>query len=118
MDDFEQRLNQILNNPEAMAQISELASGLNMTGETASQENVGASIPEEGMLKAIGPLLSQMQANSGREDEILHAIRPHVGESTKKKVDRAIHAAKISRLAGFAWKTMEKQLGVEPEHGK
>ena len=118
MDDFEQRLNQILNNPDAMAQITELASGLTNTGEKEAQENPGFPGMDEGMLKSLSPLISQLQSGSGREDELLRAIRPYVSERSQSKIDRAIHAAKVSRMAGLAWKTIGMRFGVEEDHGK
>lgn len=110
MGEFEEKLNAILSNPEAMAQVASLAQSL---GQQQPQESPPAqqqsSPPSSGaesglgldpaLLQKVLPLLTEL--NDNRADEraqLLYALRPFLKESRRDKVDQALRAARILHL--------------------
>lgn len=135
MADMEQALDRLLGDPEAMAQIMDLAGRLNPShhqnsesGETeggqdlylddrsledppASTEN--AKAPAGQRLEDLAPLLALLRQGGGtdpRSDALLQALRPYLSESRRKKLDRAIRLSALARTARTAiglWKEGE-----------
>lgn len=135
MADMEQALDRLLGDPEAMAQIMDLAGRLNpshpqnsVSGETeggqdlslddrsledppASTEN--AEAPAGQRLEDLAPLLALLRQGGGtdpRSDALLQALRPYLSESRRKKLDRAIRLSALARTARTAiglWKEGE-----------
>ena len=128
MSELEEKLENILGNPQAMAQIMALAQSLNQSGQSADagagaqsqsqepaaaaspQPPVSAKTPEGGLGSLLGGLDPNMlsaaagllgQFNSGNDDHrvaLLAALRPFVREQRYAKLDKAIQIAKLSRL--------------------
>ena len=125
MSDFEEKLNAILSNPEAMAQVMNLAQSLGGSGafgESDAQE--GSPSPDCGSsgetgdffsgLGNLGSLFSQIdpklierllpllgEMNSKESDEriqLLYALRPFLKAERRDKVERAVNAAKMIRI--------------------
>lgn len=102
MDDIAAQLSQILSDPAQMAQISQLASSLGLgqqdtpEPETAPAGDLGFDM---GALTRLLPLLKQ---SGGRETQILQALRPYLSAADQARVDRALRAAKLSRLTRLA----------------
>ena len=48
----------------------------------------------------LGSLMSRLSALNGAEDRVLNALRPVLSPEGQGRVDRALRAAKLSRLAG------------------
>ncbi len=129
MADFEQALNSLLSNPDAMGQILSLAQNL---GGGAQQENddfqpqeqgdsqdqsppFSDEDPFSGFLGGIDPqtiqMLMEMLGEFNRPDDpnvaLLQALRPFLKEKRQAKVEQAIQLTKFSRLAKIAlakWK--------------
>lgn len=122
MADFEQALNALLSNPEAMGQIMNLAGMLEgKDGEAASASEApppADSPPAE--TRGEGPQLQQLlallqayQSTDEQSAALLHALRPFLREERRGKLDRAIHLAGISRALRQAyrlWKDGELHL--------
>ena len=128
MSELEEKLENILGNPQAMAQIMALAQSLNQSGQSADagagaqsqsqepaaaaspQPPVSAKTPEGGLGSLLGGLDPKMlsaaagllgQFNSGNDDHrvaLLAALRPFVREQRYAKLDKAIQIARLSRL--------------------
>ena len=123
MDGWEEKLNTILNDPDAMAQIMSLAQNLNAgtnapSGEAAPpaasadggtsnsvSAGSGSTAPAGGgldpaLLKRLAPVLQQ--ASNGAPDNaaaLLYALRPYLREERRGKVERAVQLARMFRLA-------------------
>lgn len=124
MSDFEEKLNSILSNPDAMSQVMNLAQSLNLGG--AGQEGSGqgsappsppppasgaGGTPDLGGLAGLGELLGQIDpkliarllplagelASSGNDErmQLLYALRPFLKPERQEKVERAARAAKL-----------------------
>ena len=124
MSDFEEKLNAILSNPDAMAQVASLAQslggGASQPSPPSSQEEPGAqppppaaetSSPDLGSLSSllgqIDPatvqrLLPLMRDLNSPQDsqrrQFLYALRPYLKESRRDKVDRALQIARMLHL--------------------
>jgi len=121
MDDLTGRLGEILNSPEGMNQLKNLAAMLGLSGMSSSSGGAGAapepsaesmppapaapsmpSMPalDGDMMQAImkfAPLLGGMQ----KEDDttrFLMALRPLLGEERRKKLDEAVKILRLLRL--------------------
>lgn len=138
MSGFEDKLNAILGNQEAMGQIMALAQSLGGQEEQASQtEAEGAGYvpvwePQEqvpstaeklpdlnAVLGNIDPQMMQMgmrllqEYNRGddRNAALLTALRPFVKEERFARVDRAIQIARLSRVIRVLFDTMKEKGG-------
>lgn len=128
MSEFEDKLQSILGNPEAMGQIMSIAQSL--TG--ASQDNDNSFSAEENqepsfsdsapsgdlfsMLGNLDPrllqigmrLISEYNSNDNRKTALLTALQPFVREERYAKVDKAIQIAKLSHVIRVALDAFRK----------
>jgi len=118
--ELEEKLENILGNPQAMAQIMSLAQSLNLGGSgqppqdpspappAASPGGGGAGLGgllgalgglDSGTLSAAAGLIGQFtDSGDDRRTALLAALRPYVREERYAKLDKAIQIAKLSRL--------------------
>lgn len=118
MEDLEQKLHAILGDPEAMEGILSMAKslGLGQPPEDAaevSEENTASAEPagsfSTGDLPfSVGDLLSAASQMNGKEVALLNALKPFLHPSRQGKIDRAVKAARISRMAGSAIRRLEE----------
>lgn len=124
MSDFEEKLNAILSNPEAMGQVMNLAQSLNLGGSGEPSGNDGTSNPPpqppqnnatpggvtDG-LAGLGSLLGQIDpkllsrllplagelAGGGNDErmQLLYALRPFLKPERRDKVERAAKTARL-----------------------
>lgn len=95
MEDFMEKMQSILSDPESMQQISELAQMLK--SETASDtaaapeaDSGGSSLfSDPAMLLKMGEILSSARKQDSNT-ALLHALRPHLNTQRQEKVDKAI----------------------------
>ncbi len=127
MSDFEDKLQSILSNPEAMGQIMSLAQSI--TG--GSQESEDAPEPEEfssstsdrqssgdlfSMLENLDPrllqigmrLISEYNSNDDQKRALLVALQPFIQKKRYAKVDKAIQIAKLAHVIRVALDTFRK----------
>ena len=128
MSDFEEKLNAILSNPEAMGQVMNLAQSLNLGGGGEPSGNDGASNPPpqppqnnaapgggvtDG-LAGLGSLLGQIDpklisrllplagelAGGGNDErmQLLYALRPFLKPERRDKVEKAAKTAKLIHI--------------------
>ena len=101
MEDLQAAIQGVLSDPAQMAQLQAMAQALGMQG---GQEAASAPPPEpppeapDGQVLALMGRLSQMH---GSEERVFSALRPTLSEQGQHKVDRALRAARLSRLAGL-----------------
>lgn len=97
MDDLNQKLAQILNNPESMNRVKEMAESiLSQNEEKKETESSVFGIPDSDELMSIMSIVSKLnQKNDDARTALLAALKPHLSEPKREKVDTAI---KILRL--------------------
>lgn len=112
MGDFEEKLDSILNNPQAMSQIMSLAQSLggSMSNDAAPAHTEPPVPPpvdsglqlDPQLLSGIMSLLSSYNDQDDQRVALLTALRPFVKERRYAKLDKAIQIAKLSRMARMA----------------
>ena len=117
MADFEEALNSLLADPDAMGQIMSLAGKLGMGTESPPSPGEAAPQPESAAPPPFAPEqleLFQASRQSNQEaDALIAALRPFLREERQKKLDQAIQLAGLSRAARQAyrlWKEGELHL--------
>ena len=126
MSEFEDKLQSILGNPEAMGQIMSIAQSI-----TGNSNDSDASAQEEpdppasagpaagdalSMLGNLDPrlvqmgmrLLSEYNSNDDRKVALLTALQPFVREERYAKVDKAIQIAKLAHIIRVALDTFRQ----------
>jgi len=122
MAEWQEQLNTILSDPEAMAQIAALAQSISGSGD-GSQRSDGAADasprekPAQGagvdpdalrtalggldpeLLRRLGPLMEQLnRPESSEATAFLMALRPFLSEARRGKVERAAQLARLVHL--------------------
>ena len=107
MDDLAQQLQQLLNDPAQMAQLSSLAASLGFSEQDAKEAPAEQTPPPQAdapELDAFRRLLPLLQQSGGREAQVFGALRPFLSAEDQKRADRAVRAARLSRLTRAAMK--------------
>lgn len=118
MGEFEEKLNSILGDQQAMGQIMALAQSLGK--QSASQEEgedyerpepAGDAPPDLSQLMGnLDPkmvqlgmrLMREYQQDDGQNTALLQALRPYLREERRGRLDKAVQIAKMSRLLRVA----------------
>ena len=124
MGEFDEKLNAILGDPQAMGQIMALAQSL---GGGQSQPSVPAQpeavqLPEPEARNFFGELdprmmrvgmrvLDAYRSGDDRKTALLTALRPFIKEDRYTKLDRAIQIARLSRMIRVALEELGKGEG-------
>lgn len=123
MNDWEEKLNTLLSDPDAMAQVVNMAQTLSaqMGGNAPQGEENSAPPPPDAatpfsqlsgidpeLLQRLIPVLKQMnRPESSETSAFLYALRPFLRPSRRDKVDRAVQLARIIHLAKTFLTTQE-----------
>ena len=97
MDEMEQKLGAVLGNPELMQKIMAMAQSL---GQPAQQPTGPSSSPEMdiAMLQRLSGLARQSGIDS-QQRALLTALRPYLSSERVSKLEKAMRAAKLARIA-------------------
>lgn len=125
MSEFEDKLQSILGNPDAMNQIMSIAQSLTGNSqesdavseeEPSSEPAAGATGDPLSLLGNLDPrllqmgmrLLSEYNAEDDRKTALLSALQPFVRQERYAKVDKAIQIAKLARIIRVALDAFRK----------
>ena len=124
MGEFEEKLNSILGNQEAMGQIMALAQSLGKPAPPAPEpeesgepgwERAGGPVPAGGAEEApLDPrmvqmgmrLLKEYRTGDDRNAALLAALRPFLRKERYARLDRAIQIARLSRVLRVAFQSL------------
>lgn len=135
MSEFEEKLNALLSNPDAMSQVMNLAQSLNLGGSGgAPEENAerqppppadsggaAAGIPNLGNLAGLGslfgqidpnliqkliPLISELTSGDDERLQLLYALRPFLKPERRGKVEQAARTARLIHVGKKLLKDM------------
>ena len=124
VNDWEEKLNTLLSDPDAMSQVVNMAQALsqqmggapNSSGEHTNPppppERGGTASPFDGidpdLLARLIPVVQQMnRPESSESAAFLYALRPFLKPSRRDKVDRAVQLARVIHLAKTFLNTRE-----------
>lgn len=106
MDQMEEKLGAILNNPQLMQQVMSMA---NFLSHTEAQEKSDQSKPQEQKLPSMPDIdISMLQKLSGiagqssidrDQKALLSALGPYLSRQRVDKLEKAMRAAKMARMA-------------------
>lgn len=109
-NDLEAKLGAILSDPEMMQKIQAMAQSLSQSvpsggspsgsppGDTFSTGATAPAIPDLSMLQKLGSLAGQTGIDSNQKT-LLSAMSPYLSAAKVQKLEKAMRAAKMARLA-------------------
>ena len=103
MDELEQKLGAVLNNPQLMQQIMSMAQSLSGPSEApppATESQVTEVLNPE-LIQGILSIAGKIGADP-HQKALLSALRPYLTEYRIGKLERAMRAAKLASLASTA----------------
>ena len=99
MDDLSEKLAEVLNDPESMARVMEMAESLLGNSSQPQQQGGNSGDMSGDELKTIMSIVSKLK--SGGDDtrtQLLRALKPHLSEPKQEKVDTAIKILKLLEM--------------------
>lgn len=103
MDQMEDKIGAILNNPQLMGQIMSMAQSLGQSAPPPPprEESPPALNFDPGMLQKLASMAGQSQID-GNQQALLKALNPYLSHRKVEKLERAMRASKMARMAsGF-----------------
>ena len=106
MAEFDEKLNSILSDPGAMAQIMQLAQSLSGPQQPSSpppppprQDAPSMGGMDTGMLMKLLPLVQELgTGQNSNARTLLYALRPYLREDRQQKVERALQLARLFHI--------------------
>lgn len=101
MDNLEEKLSSMLNDPGTMQKLMAMAQSLSAAAPAESQKtpsNVELPQLDLGMVQKLSGLIGQSGIDN-QQKTLLHALQPYLSGQRLQKLERAMQAAKMARLA-------------------
>ena len=127
MAEFEEKLNSILGDQNAMSQIMALAQSLSGAGSPSAAEtphpetaaappadmSLGLNQVDPRLLQLGGRILKEYQRGEDKNTALLLALKPFLRQERYAKVDQAIQLARLARVVRVALESMGQTGGEE-----
>lgn len=127
MAEFEEKLNSILGDQNAMSQIMALAQSLSGAGSPPAAEtphpepvaappadmSLGLNQVDPRLLQLGGHILKEYQRGEDKNTALLLALKPFLRQERYAKVDQAIQLARLARVVRVALESMGQTGGEE-----
>ena len=96
MDDLSEKLDKLLSSPDSMKRIEEMMTAMGV----AAPEPEPAPIDSDFDMSVLFKVLPAIESLSKQDDNtaLLHALRPHLQEERRKKLDEAANMMKLIKL--------------------
>lgn len=102
MDDLGDKLSEILNDPEAMEKVRMMAENLlGDEGEHEPEENGEPGLDGETVKRIMGIMSRLKSSGNDSRTALLTALKPHISESRRHKVDTAIKLLKLIEVLPY-----------------
>lgn len=96
---IEEKIDAVLNNPELMQKIVTMAQSMGSPQQSPGpQSALPQNVPEAAMLQRLGAL-AQQSGIDGQQQALLKALSPYLSKQRISKLESAMRAAKMTRLA-------------------
>jgi len=100
MDQMEDKLGAILNNPQLMGQIMSMAQSLGNSPPPPQEASPPPGF-DPAMLQKLSSLMGQSNID-GNQQALLRALHPYLSSRKVEKLEKAMRAARMARMAsGF-----------------
>lgn len=117
-ENLEEKLSQVLNDPNSMAQLMSFAQSLGMGPPDAPPPpgpppgpSPGPPPGDDAFVRGILQLVRQANQKDGPQEALLAVLKPYLRPDRREKLDRAMRIARISQIAGGALKQHGGLLG-------
>ena len=101
MDQMEDKIGAILNNPQLMGQIMNMAQSLGASQPPPQQEPSPLPNLDPGMIQKLASMAGQSNIDT-HQQALLRALNPYLSNRKVEKLEKAMRAAKMARMAsGF-----------------
>ena len=94
MNNLNDRIEQVLNDPESLKQISEIASAMGFLDQSQ------ATAPE--ITKNLSSVMEQLHQRDQKQENLIQALLPYLKPAKQQRLERAMQIAQLSQLAGAA----------------
>ena len=98
MGDLENKIGQIMADPDMMEKIMSLAKNLNMPETQPAREDPPPGMPDMAMLQQIAAVAGKSGIDP-KQKNLLCALEPYLPKGRVKKLEKAMQAAKMARMA-------------------
>lgn len=98
MEQMEDKLGAILNNPQLMQQIMTMAQSLGQTSQESSGQSSNLPDFDPAMIQKIAGFAGQSRIDPNQQ-ALLSALHPYVSNRKVQKLEKAMRAAKMARMA-------------------
>lgn len=110
-DEFNQQLSEILNDPAAMQKIMNLAQNLaSPNQDSPKKENVQVKDNDLAALQNITKLAAQGSIDR-QQQNLLSALSPYLSKDKINKLENAMRAAKMTRIATSFISSQKRSIG-------
>ena len=107
MDNLNQKITEILQDPSRMQQIMEMASAM---GFQPPEENTTVEMPSvQEAFQQVSQVLQKTEVQENRQQTLIRALLPYLSPRRQAKLERAMQLSRISLLAGAA---LQNQVGT------
>jgi hypothetical protein len=101
MDDIKSKLSELLNDPESLGQLSQMAETL-FSGENSSDGDGSAPKQDFPDMEQLGNIMAIISKLNGSQDNdrtrLINALKPYLSEKRQAKAENAIKLLKIMEL--------------------
>lgn len=98
MDDLENKLGAILNDPQMMQQIMQMAQSFNQPGPSQEHSQPGFPEPDLSMLQKLSGFAQKSNIDANQQG-LLNALGPYLNHQRLSRLERAMRAAKMAGMA-------------------
>lgn len=103
------QITQIINDPDSMKQVMQIAQSLGKTN-SQDQDQSSSLLPAE-----LTKMLHHAKEKEEKHQALVSALLPYLRPGHQKRLQRAIEIARLSQLAGAAFKTGNMASTTETE---
>ena len=101
MDDLSSKLEGILNDPESMEKVRQMAEGL-LGAQSDEPKEYDKSGPDPQYIKKLMPVFSKLNSKSDdKRIALLMALKPNLSEERRNKVDAAVKLIKLIEMLPY-----------------
>ncbi|MBR5478702.1 MAG: hypothetical protein IKU84_00825 [Clostridia bacterium] len=98
------KLEEILNSPEAMEKVLDMAQSIMGGKENTSTAPDMLNGLDPKMLRVFGNLMQEFNNTDDRRFQFLNALRPYMGEGNGTHIDKAVQIMRLSRVISHLFK--------------
>ena len=106
MDELQESLNRLLENPEELKRMTDMASQLLGGGEEP--------VKDEPKLPDLSALMGKLRGGNSDTQKLLQAMKPFLAPERRARLSRAMRAAKLASVASAAFTQLGGEDGDEP----